>query len=230
MVATPIGNLADFSVRAVETLKFVELILCEDTRHSAGLLRHYDIDKPTASYGSHNLHDKLPWILEQLRSGKKIAYISDAGTPGISDPGTALVAHVMDAGFQVAAVPGASAFILALTISGLPTDRFVFEGFLPHKKGRQTRLQQLALEERTIVLYESPHRVQKTLGDLLEHLGDRPAACCRELTKMFEEVLRGSLTEIQNHFEKKNPKGEFVLVVAGSKFRSGAAYKEEEFS
>jgi 16S rRNA (cytidine1402-2'-O)-methyltransferase len=205
-------------VRAVETLQAVDLILCEDTRHSAGLLSHYEIEKPTASYGSHNLKEKVPWIVGQLQAGKKIAYISDAGTPGISDPGTVLVRAVIDAGLHVSAVPGPSAFILALSISGLPTDRFVFEAFLPHKKGRQTRLRELAEEERTIILYESPHRIIKTLAELLEHLGDRQAVCCRELTKFFEEVNRGTLSQILTHYEEKNPRGEFVLIVAGSGF------------
>ncbi|MBI5060188.1 16S rRNA (cytidine(1402)-2'-O)-methyltransferase [candidate division KSB1 bacterium] len=218
LVATPIGNLGDLSYRAVELLRGVDLLLCEDTRHSARLLGHYQIEIPTSSYGSHNLRSKLPWIIEQLNAGKRIGLVSDAGTPGISDPGTVLVDAAVRAGVRITAVPGASALVMALSLAGLPTDRFVFEGFLPHKKGRQTRLQTLADEPRTIVLYESPHRLVKTLRELLLRLGDRPAAVARELTKVYEEIRRGSLSDHLRHFERTEPRGEFVMVIAGTSY------------
>ncbi|HEY3293901.1 MAG TPA: 16S rRNA (cytidine(1402)-2'-O)-methyltransferase [bacterium] len=219
LVATPIGNLADLSMRAVEELKRANLILCEDTRHSATLFRHYDISTPTTSYGSHNIRGKIPWILEQLRLGHRVALVCDAGTPGISDPGSVLARQAMDEGFKVEAIPGASAIVMALVLSGLPTDRFVFDGFLPHKKGRQTRLKELAVEPRTIVLYESPHRILKTLAELQEYLGDRQAAIARELTKVYEEVRRGTLSELLAHFTSHAVRGEFVLIVAGTDYR-----------
>jgi 16S rRNA (cytidine1402-2'-O)-methyltransferase len=216
VVATPIGNLGDFSFRAIEILKSADVLLCEDTRHSKRLLDHYMIQVATTSYGAHNLKTKLPWVLEQLAQGKKLALISDAGTPGISDPGTMLVGSAIEAGYEVFTVPGASAMISALVVSGLRTDSFVFEGFLPHKKGRQTKLKQLATEPRTIVLYESVHRIQKTLSELRDYLGDRKVAVCRELTKLHEEIVRGNLSDAIAHFEKKEPRGEFVVVVAGT--------------
>jgi 16S rRNA (cytidine1402-2'-O)-methyltransferase len=219
LVATPIGNLGDISYRAVETLRAVDLILCEDTRHSAALFTKYGIDSPTTSYGAHNLRSKLPWILAQLRLGKTLALVSDAGTPGISDPGSALVRAAITEDIPVTAIPGAAAIIQALVISGLPTDRFVFEGFLPHKKGRQTKLKQLAIEPRTILLYESPHRIQKTLAELLEYLGNRQAAVCREMTKFYEEVMRGHLSELLAHFTHTEPRGEFVIVLAGTDYK-----------
>jgi len=221
LVATPIGNLGDFSARAVEVLKSADLVLCEDTRHSARLFSHYGIQAATTSYGSHNVKSKLPWVLEQLADGKNIAQISDAGMPGISDPGCALIRAAIDAGISVSAIPGANALLMALVLSGLPTDRFVFDGFLPHKKGRQTKLKELAAEPRTIVLYESPHRILKSLAELEEYLGDRQAAVCRELTKIYEEVRRGPLSELRAHFEQKAPKGEFVIVIAGTEFKGG---------
>jgi 16S rRNA (cytidine1402-2'-O)-methyltransferase len=219
VVATPIGNLGDFSQRAIETLQSVDLILCEDTRHSARLFAAHGIQKPTTSYGSHNIKSKLSWVIEQLKEGKEIAQVSDAGMPGISDPGCALIRAAIDEGFTVTAIPGANALLMALVLSGLPTDRFVFDGFLPHKKGRQTKLKELAEESRTIVLYESPHRILKTLAELEEYLGDRQAAVCRELTKIYEEVRRGPLSELRAHFEAKAPKGEFVVVVAGTDYK-----------
>lgn len=220
LVATPIGNLADMSMRAVEELSRADLILCEDTRHSATLFRHYGISTPTTSYGSHNLHGRIPWVIEQLRAGKRLGLVCDAGTPGISDPGSVLVRAALDNGIKVEAVPGPSAIVLALVLSGLPTDRFVFDGFLPHKKGRQTRLKELAVEPRTIVLYESPHRLLKTLTELGECLGDRRAAVARELTKMYEEVRRGTLSELLDYFTANPIRGEFVLVVAGLDYRN----------
>jgi 16S rRNA (cytidine1402-2'-O)-methyltransferase len=219
LVATPIGNLGDFSKRAIETLQLADLILCEDTRHSSRLFTEYGIQGPRTSYGSHNVKSKVPWILEQLRGGKIIAQISDAGMPGISDPGAVLVKAAVEAGITVSAVPGSNAMLMALVLSGLPTDRFVFDGFLPNKKGRQTKLKLLAEEPRTIVLYESPHRILKTLSELEEYLGDRQAAVCRELTKIYEEVVRGKLSELRAHFEAKTPKGEFVVVVAGTTYK-----------
>jgi 16S rRNA (cytidine1402-2'-O)-methyltransferase len=228
LVATPIGNLEDFSARAVATLSEVDLLLCEDTRHTARLLDHYQVKVPTTSYGSHNLRTKLPWILGQLAEGKRIALVSDAGTPGISDPGTVLVDAAVRNGISVSAIPGASALLMAVALAGLPTDRFVFEGFLPHKKGRQTRLRTLVGEPRTIVLYESPHRLVKTLGELLEQLGDRPAAVARELTKIHEEIRRGSLSEHLHHFQAQPPRGEFVIVIAGTNFDSHLISKSED--
>jgi 16S rRNA (cytidine1402-2'-O)-methyltransferase len=219
VIGTPIGNLADASERAVAELARADVILCEDTRHSARLLQHYGIHAPTTSYGSHNLRAKIPWILEQLRARKRLALICDAGMPGISDPGALLIRAVLDEALPVEAIPGPNALLLALVLSGLPTDRFVFDGFLPHKKGRQTRLRQLAEEPRTIVLYESPHRLLKTLTELCDHLGDRESAVARELTKLYEEVRRGKLSEHVEHFSKTAPRGEFVLVVAGTDYR-----------
>lgn len=226
VVATPIGNLGDISLRAIETLKSVDLILCEDTRHSKRLLDHYQIHAATTSYGAHNLKTKLVWVLEQLKLGKRLALISDAGTPGISDPGTMLVSAALEAGHEVITIPGPAAFVSALVLSGLRTDKFVFEGFLPHKKGRQTRLKLLALEPRTIVLYESVHRIQKTLGELRDYLGDRRVAVCRELTKIHEEIVRGTLSEAITHFEKHEPRGEFVVVVAGTEDRAPELVEE----
>ncbi len=214
LVATPIGNLGDLTFRAVEELKRADLILCEDTRHSATLFSQYGIHAPTTSYGAHNLRSKLPWIIEQLKSGKRVALVSDAGTPGISDPGTVLVSAALAEGIEVSAIPGPAAIIMALILSGLPTNRFVFDGFLPHKKGRQTRLRELSTEPRTIILYESPHRLLKSLTELREHLGNRRAAVARELTKIYEEVRRGTLDELIEHFTKTEPRGEFVLVIA----------------
>ncbi len=219
LVATPIGNLKDVSQRAIETIRAADVLLCEDTRHSQILLTAHAVARPATSYGAHNLRTKLPWVLEQLTLGKCVAYICDAGVPGISDPGTVLVRAVIDAGFDVSAVPGANAALMALVLSGLPTARFVFEGFLPHKKGRQTRLKLLAGEARTIVLYESPHRLLKTLDELLQFLGDRPAAVARELTKMFEEVRRDSLSKLLEHYEASPAKGEIVLVISGKNDR-----------
>lgn len=225
VVATPIGNLADISFRAIEILKAADVLLCEDTRHSKRLLDHYAIQVPTTSYGAHNLRTKMVWVIEQLAQGKRIALISDAGTPGISDPGTLLVSAALEAGYNVMTVPGPAALISALVLSGLRTDKFVFEGFLPHKKGRQTRLKLLATEPRTIVLYESVHRIQKTLYELHEYLGNRKVAVCRELTKIFEEIVRGHLSDAIAHFEKNEPRGEFVVVVAGT---DDSEHDEEE--
>lgn len=218
LVPTPIGNLDDITYRAVRTLREVDLIACEDTRTSGILLDHYDIDTPTTAYHEHNEHDKTPHLVKRMRAGHDIAVISDAGSPGISDPGFYIARACWDAGVEVQALPGPTALIPALTASALPSDRFVFEGFLPKKKGRQTRLQTLSREPRTIVIYESPHRLVRTLGDLADHLGaDRRAAVARELTKKFEEIERGPLPEVREYFaETENLKGECVIVVHGA--------------
>lgn len=224
VIGTPIGNLADMNARGIEELSRAAVVLCEDTRHSSILLQHYGLRVPTTSYGSHNVRSKIPWVLDQLQAGRRLALICDAGMPGISDPGAALIRAVIDQGLAVEAVPGPNALLLALVLSGLPTDRFVFEGFLPHKKGRQTRLKELAGEPRTIVLYESPHRLLKTLTELHEYLGDRHTAVARELTKLYEEVRRAPLSEHIRHFSATAPRGEFVLVVAGTDCRLRASH------
>ena len=216
MVPTPIGNLGDITLRAIEVLGAADLILAEDTRTTAKLLKHYDIDTPMRSFHMHNEHKSVPRIVSELTPAGCIALVSDAGSPGISDPGFLLVRACLAADIHVEALPGATALIPALTLSGLPCDRFVFEGFLPPKKGRQKRLSALAEETRTIVLYESPHRILKTLGQLAEQLGEnRGATASRELTKKFEETVRGSLKTLIDHFTQTPPKGEFVIVVEG---------------
>ena len=216
VVPTPIGNLADITHRSLSVLIDVELILCEDTRVSRKLLNHYDIDTPTKSYHMHNEHRMVDGLVEQLQQGLSMALISDAGTPAISDPGFLLVRACLQAGLSVITLPGPTAFIPALIQSGFPSDRFVFEGFLPHKKGRKSRLTQLAKENKTIVLYESPHRILKTLAQCVDVMGpDRPASISRELTKAFEETIRGTLEELEAHFTVHPPKGEFVLVIQG---------------
>jgi 16S rRNA (cytidine1402-2'-O)-methyltransferase len=216
LVPTPIGNLGDITLRAIEVLGASDLILAEDTRTTAKLLKYYDIDTPMRSFHMHNEHKSVPRIVSELTAGGCIALVSDAGSPGVSDPGFLLVRACLAADIHVEALPGATALIPALTLSGLPSDRFVFEGFLPQKKGRQKRLSALAEETRTIVLYESPHRIVKTLGQLTEHLGeDRGATASRELTKKFEETVRGSLKTLIDHFTQTPPKGEFVIVVEG---------------
>lgn len=216
LVPSPIGNLGDISYRAVEVLKAADVILCEDTRTSSVLLRHYQIQKPLTPYHQHNEHKVLSHIISQLQEGKTFALITDAGTPGISDPGFLLVRECVRNDIPVECLPGATAFVPALVQSGIPANRFVFEGFLPLKKGRHTLLTQLAAEERTIILYESPHRLVKTLKELASYFGEeRYAAVCRELTKMFEETRKGTLGELAAHYEVHAPKGEIVLVIAG---------------
>lgn len=216
LVPTPIGNLEDMTLRAVRVLKEVDLILAEDTRTSGRLLNHYEIETPMRSFHMHNEHKRVDSILEQLQSGERIALISDAGTPGISDPGFLLTRACIEQGIEIESLPGATAFVPALLNSGFPCDRFVFEGFLPPKKGRQTRLELLAQETRTLILYESPHKLVKTLTQLCQYFGDdRMGSVSRELTKLYEETIRGSLQELQKHFEKNPPKGEIVLVVKG---------------
>lgn len=216
LVPTPIGNLGDITLRALEILKTVDIILAEDTRNSGQLLKHFDIKKPLLSFHAHNEHKVLPSIVEQLNSGKKMALISDAGTPGISDPGYLLVREALAQNIQLETLPGATAFVPALVNSGLPCDHFVFEGFLPHKKGRQTRLKQLQEETRTMVLYESPHRLVKTLMQLREVLGgERSGSVSRELTKIYEETRNGSIDELITYYEAGKIKGEIVIVIAG---------------
>ena len=216
LVPTPIGNLGDITYRAVEVLKNADAILCEDTRTSSVLLNHYGINKPLYPHHQHNEHKTLEKIIEELKAGKKFAMLTDAGTPGISDPGFLLVRECLRNDIVVICLPGASAFIPALIQSGLPATRFCFEGFPPQKKGRQTFFKALAEEERTIILYESPHRLVKTLNELATYLEPgRQAAVCRELTKMFEETRKGTLAELAAHYDTTPPKGEIVIVVAG---------------
>ncbi len=216
LVPSPIGNLGDITYRAVEVLKNADVILCEDTRTSSVLLKHYGIQKPLTPYHQHNEHKILAHLVEQLQAGKTFALITDAGTPGISDPGFLLLRECLKHDIPVECLPGATAFVPALVQSGIPSNRFAFEGFLPLKKGRHTMLTKLAEEERTIILYESPHRLAKALKELAEYLGaERQAAVCRELTKMFEETRKGTLAELADHYEKHAPKGEIVLVIAG---------------
>jgi probable S-adenosylmethionine-dependent methyltransferase, YraL family len=216
LVPSPIGNLGDITYRAVEVLKNADVILCEDTRTSSVLLKHYGISKPLTPYHQHNEHKVLAHLVAQIQDGKSMALITDAGTPGISDPGFLLVRECARNGIAVECLPGATAFVPALVQSGIPSDSFVFEGFLPLKKGRQTMMKKLAEEERTIVLYESPHRLVKTLQELATYLGtDRFAAVNRELTKMFEEVKRAPLAELAAYYEATPPKGEIVIIIAG---------------
>lgn len=216
IVPTPIGNLQDMTFRAIETLKNVDIVLAEDTRTSKVLLNHYQISTPLWSYHQHNEHQVLPKLMEDLLSGKTFALISDAGTPAISDPGFLLVRECIKNGMEVECLPGATAFVPALVDSGFPINRFVFEGFLPPKKGRQTLLNKLKIEERTIVFYESPHRLLKTLLELKNYFeADRKICVCRELSKKFEEVVRGNVDELVNHFTKNAPRGEFVIVIQG---------------
>ena len=214
LVPTPIGNLEDITYRAVNTLKTVDLILAEDTRTSGKLLKHYAINKPLRSFHIHNEHHKTEAIIDELKSGTVIALISDAGTPGISDPGFLLARAALQHNIVLECLPGATALIPALVNSGFPNDRFVFEGFLPHKKGRKTRIEKLADEERTIIFYESPHRLLKTLTQLSEALGSqREASVSRELTKLYEETLTDTLENLTEHFTNTAPKGEIVLVI-----------------
>ncbi|HEX2684961.1 MAG TPA: 16S rRNA (cytidine(1402)-2'-O)-methyltransferase [Ferruginibacter sp.] len=216
LIPSPIGNLADMTFRAVEVLKSVDLVLAEDTRTSSVLLNHYQVHKPITPYHQHNEHKILAHLTEQLAAGKTMALITDAGTPGISDPAFLLVRECIKNNITVECLPGATAFVPALVNSGLPINSFCFEGFLPLKKGRQTMLKKLAAEERTMVFYESPMRLVKTLNDFIQYFGsDRQCCVSRELTKKFEENARGSLQEVHDHFNAKPVKGEIVIVVAG---------------
>lgn len=216
IVPTPVGNLGDITQRAIETLKSAELVLAEDTRVTRKLLTHFGIEAKTQAFHQHNEHKQTDRFVEMVQSGMNIALVSDAGTPGISDPAFLLVRACVEADVEVECLPGATAFVPALVVSGLPCDRFVFEGFLPHKKGRQKRLLALENEERTIVFYESPYRVVKLLEQMIEIFGpDRRASISREISKLYEEHKRGSLEELHKHFTETPPKGEFVVVVAG---------------
>ncbi|WP_109832087.1 16S rRNA (cytidine(1402)-2'-O)-methyltransferase [Reichenbachiella versicolor] len=216
LVPTPIGNLEDITIRAIEVLKNVDLILAEDTRTTGVLLKHFDIKNNLKSYHIHNEHQQVESIAEQIAEGKKIALVSDAGTPGISDPGFLLVRECIKKDIKVECLPGATAFVPALVNSGLPCDRFVFEGFLPQKKGRHSRLEALKEETRTMIFYESPHRIAKALNQFTEYFGeDRQVSVSRELTKLYEENARGTLTEVIDHFGDKKVKGEIVIVLAG---------------
>lgn len=216
IVPTPIGNLADMTYRAVTVLQSVDTILAEDTRTSGVLLKHYNISKPMFPYHQHNEHKITERLVQELQSGKTMALLTDAGTPGISDPAFFIVRECIKQGIKVECLPGATAFVPALVNSGLPTDSFCFEGFLPIKKGRHTLLTSLAQEKRTVVLYESPVRLVKTLLQLMEYFGeDRPCSVSREISKKFEETIRGTLKEVHDHFAAKGVKGEIVIVLGG---------------
>jgi len=220
IVSTPIGNLKDITLRAIETLNEVDFILCEDTRVSSILLKQYNIIKQLISFNAVSETKKIPTIIERLQNGQSYALISDSGTPAISDPGIRLVSEAIKNGFEVITIPGATALIAALTISGLPTDSFVFEGFLPQKKGRQKKLGELSEEERTIVLYESSHRIEKLNNELVQYFPSRYVVVCRELTKKFEESWRGYPAELKEKLGEKIVKGEFVVVVAPKTFKN----------
>lgn len=217
VVPTPIGNLGDFTPRAMEAIEAADFVLAEDTRTTGSLLRLKGLEARLRAFHAHNEHKVLEGVVADLVAGASACLCSDAGTPAISDPGFLLVRACLAAGVEVQCLPGATAFVPALVVSGLPCDRFVFEGFLPHKKGRQTRLKALAAEARTSVLYESPHRIVRLLAEIEEHCGpDRPISISRELSKKFEETLRGPVSDLKAHFEAQAPKGEFVVVVGGA--------------
>lgn len=218
MVPTPIGNLEDITFRAIKVLKDVDVVLAEDTRTSGKLLKHFEIETPLQSHHMHNEHKTVESLVQKMKAGTTMALISDAGTPAISDPGFLLTRACIEHDIDVECLPGATAFVPALVNSGLPNDRFVFEGFLPVKKGRQTRLKTLAEESRTMIFYESPHKLVKTLTQFVEYFGaERRVSVSRELTKLFEETIRGTATETLEYFEKNPPKGELVIVVEGKK-------------
>ena len=216
LVPTPVGNLEDITYRALRILKEADLILAEDTRTSGILLKHFEIKNAMLSYHKFNEHQTVDRVVERLRAGETVAVISDAGTPGISDPGFLVAREAIRAGVEVITLPGATAFVPALVSSGLPCDRFCFEGFLPQKKGRQSRLEALREESRTMIFYESPHRVVKALAQFVEVFGpERPVSVCREISKIHEESVRGTLQEVLNYFQTNEPRGEFVIVVGG---------------
>jgi len=213
IVSTPIGNLEDITLRALRILKEVSLIAAEDTRLTRKLLTHYNISTRTVSYYEHNKFTRIPKIIDHLNTEKDVAVVTDAGTPGISDPAYKLIRAAIESGSRIEAIPGPSASITALTASGLPTDRFIFEGFLPHKKGRKAKLTRLSAIEATVIFYESPKRIVRTLKDILECMGDRPAVIGRELTKLHEEMIRGNVSKLLSHFTQKTPRGEFVIMI-----------------
>ncbi|NNJ51642.1 MAG: 16S rRNA (cytidine(1402)-2'-O)-methyltransferase [Ignavibacteriaceae bacterium] len=220
IVSTPIGNLKDISLRAIETLNEVDFIICEDTRVTSILLKQYNIIKQLFSFNAVSETKKIPAVIERLQRGQSYALVSDSGTPAISDPGVRLVSKAVKEGIEVITIPGATALISALTISGLPTDSFVFEGFLPQKKGRQKKLKELSEEKRTVVLYESSHRIKKLIDELNVYFSKRFVVVCRELTKKFEETWRGYPTELKEHLDGKTIKGEFVVVIASSDWKN----------
>ncbi|WP_126247635.1 16S rRNA (cytidine(1402)-2'-O)-methyltransferase [Chitinophaga rhizosphaerae] len=228
LIPSPIGNLGDITYRAVKVLETVELVLAEDTRTSGVLLKHYGISKPVTPYHQHNEHKVLQHLVQQLREGRSMALVTDAGTPGVSDPGFLLVRECIREGIDVECLPGATAFVPALVNSGIPMNRFAFEGFLPPKKGRHTLLTQLSTEPRTMVFYESPHRLVKTLEDFMQYFGETRQCCVsRELTKMFEENKRGSLLEVRDHFQAKGVKGEIVIIVEGAPEKQSTRDRKE---
>jgi len=214
IVSTPIGNLKDITLRALDTLKEVDFIVCEDTRVTSFLLNHYEIQKKMVSLNAQNESSKISYVLERISSGENAALVSDAGTPGISDPGVRLISAAIKEGINVVPIPGVTALVTGLTISGLPTDSFVFEGFLPQKKGRQKLLKALSEEERTIILYESTYRIVKLLEELKEYMPERQVVVCRELTKKFEDIWRGTPMELLEHINEKTNKGEFVVIIS----------------
>jgi 16S rRNA (cytidine1402-2'-O)-methyltransferase len=229
LVPTPVGNLEDMTFRAIRILKEVDLILAEDTRTSSVLLKHYEIENKLMSHHKFNEHKTVGNIVERLKAGETIALISDAGTPAISDPGFLLARACVEANVEIECLPGATAFVPALVDSGLPNDRFCFEGFLPQKKGRQTRLQELEKEERSVIIYESPFRLVKTLGHLIEVMGeDRKVSVTREISKLHEETVRGTLSEVKAHFEQHEPKGEIVMVLGGKEKKKKNKYDEQD--
>lgn len=216
LIPTPVGNLGDFAPRCVEVLQEADLVLAEDTRTTGKLMRHFSIETPLRAFHQHNEHRALEGLVQQMENGLKIALCSDAGTPAISDPGFLLVREAVERGLVISCIPGPTAFVPALVVSGIPCDRFVFEGFLPHKKGRQKKLGALASEERTWVVYESPHRMRKLLSELVDYCGpDRLVSCSREISKLHEETIRGKASTVLEHFMKIEPRGEFVVVIAG---------------
>ncbi|MGA3287437.1 MAG: 16S rRNA (cytidine(1402)-2'-O)-methyltransferase [Bacteroidota bacterium] len=223
LVATPIGNLEDITYRAVHVLRSVDLIAAEDTRKTKILLDHYNISKPMMSYYSYNEQARAPQLIEKLLSGQSIALVSDAGTPGISDPAFHIVQQALENEISIIPIPGPTAFISALIVSGLPTNRFVFEGFLPQKKGRKTKFESLKSESRTIILYESPHRILKTLHEIHAFFGNRRIVVARELTKKFEEIVRGNAEFVLAQLEKKTPRGEYVVIIEGNESQSDNA-------